>query len=428
MRLKNYIASSIDRSAQYTKNNILAIGLVGFVGFPLYYFVWEYIFPQPYENFLLRIIGCSLFFPFVIVKLWPERLIMYFPAYWLAVFIYALPFFFTFMLLMNDASAVWGMSTMSAILLLFLIIDDWVLINIMFLIGSFLGWLVFVMNKGSFIFPHNYLEQLPVYIFALFAGSIFNRKAEIIRQERMKVMMSVGSNIAHELRTPLLGIRSGISGLRKYLPNLLKTHQIAIEHDLVIPKIRKTHISSLESLLDRIEDETIFSNNIIDMLLVNAGNIKIDKSTFKQYSMKTCVETAVKRYPFASDAEMNNVCIDIENDFYFFGSDILYTHMIFNLINNSLYFIHKAGRGEITISVKSSDTYDTVVFRDTGTGINPSDMPYIFNQFYSTKGVVQGTGLGLPFCKVIMESFEGRIYARSVLDQYSEIIMEFERR
>ena len=63
----------IDKVSKYVEPNIAFAGLIGFVGFPSYYFIWEYIFPQPYENLPLRVIGAMLFIPLVAFKYLPKK-------------------------------------------------------------------------------------------------------------------------------------------------------------------------------------------------------------------------------------------------------------------------------------------------------------------------------------------------------------------
>ena len=46
-------------------------------------------------------------------------------------------------------------------------------------------------------------EQLPIYLFVVVAGSIFNYSAQMVKEEKLDAYAAVGRNIAHELRTPL---------------------------------------------------------------------------------------------------------------------------------------------------------------------------------------------------------------------------------
>ncbi len=421
----NQIKESIIRNSKYSESNLLAIGWVGVIGFPLYYFIWNYLFPQPYESLTLRLIGCALFIPLVFLRYWPDFIKRLLPLYWLLVFIFALPYFFIFMTLMNNASSVWGMSTMAAIFLLFLLIDNWVLINIMFCIGALLGWLTYILFTGTVGVPVAFGEHIPVYLFTLIAGSIFSHKSELLRQERLRIMLSVGGNIAHELRTPLLGIKSGVTGLKSYLPKLVDSYKIAVNNRLDVPKIRKPHFRALETLTDRIESETIFSNSIIDILLMNSGNLNIDKQKFSRQSINGCVATAIERFPFQSPLDREKVHFVEGDDFYYFGSDLLCIHVIFNLIKNAMDSIHEAGKGEITIRTLKSTEGNRLIFTDTGKGIDASLLPQIFKQFFTTAAHGMGAGIGLSFCRHVMESFEGKITAKSEPEKFTEITMVF---
>jgi len=415
------------KSSQYSKRNFIAIGWVGVIGFPSYYVVWNYIFPQPYENAYLRLTGVLMFLPFILIRYWPDNLLKYLPIYWLAAVVYALPFFFTFMLLMNDASAVWGMSTMAAVLLLFLVMEDWLLINLIFFFGCFFGWLAFSIVTNNFVLPLAYLEQLPIYLFSLIAGTIFLHRSELLRRERSKVMSAIGSGMAHELRTPLQGIQSGVVGLNRYVPALLQGYHAAQKYQLDVPKIRKAHLAALESLLKRIENEVGYSHGIIDMLLINSGRLVIDQSKFEYLSVRSCTELTLERYPFSSEEERALVTLEKGDDFEFYGSDIIYSHIIFNLIKNALWFIQKADKGVITLNIESNPQSDCVIFRDTGTGIDPEVLPYIFDQFFSTREAGKGAGLGLPYCQMAMESFGGTIQVHSKFGCYTEFRMCFRR-
>jgi two-component system CAI-1 autoinducer sensor kinase/phosphatase CqsS len=427
---RDHLANSIEKSSLYSEKNLIAIGLAGAVAFPLFYFVWSQWYPQPYENIFLRALGFVLFLPLIFIRHWPESLLKQLPSYWLITFVYTLPFFFGYMLLMNDGSPAWGMSSMAALLLLFLIVEDWILINVMFFLGNLLAWLLFLINSDTPHIPDAYMEQIPIYAFAVIVGSIVRHKSELIRQERVRVISSMGQSIAHELRTPLQGINTGIQGLNKHLPKIMAGYEKAIEHGLETPRIRQAHYQALTTLIDRLESEVTFSNSIIDMLLVNSGTVQIKKEKFVSCSVKTVIEQALQRYPFHSSSERQRVHIKNDNDFLFHGSEILFTHIIFNLTKNALWATHeKEGQedGEVLITITPGSEVNYVTFRDNGCGIDAKTLPNIFEQFYTTMDIGKGTGVGLSFCQMVMNSFDGKIEAESVKNQYTEFKLCFPR-
>ena len=90
-----------------------------------------------------------------------------------------------------------------------------------------------------------------------------------------------------------------------------------------------------------------------------------------------------------------------------------------NLILNSIQAIEDMSV-ENVISVRSGagpDGYIRVDFSDTGTGIQPEDLDHIFDPFYTTKPVGQGTGLGLSLVYGIIRTHKGYIEAKSEINK-----------
>lgn len=421
------VKTSIERNTQYIEPRIGFISIVALIGFPLYFVIWSYIFPQPYENWGLRLFGSLMFIPPIFLKYWPDWMSRHKSMYWYFATLYTLPFFFVFMLLKNNGSDVWMSSTLVAIFLMLLWLD-WMNVIIQLVLGVLLALGAYYLTTAD---PHVdivTLEQIPIYLFAIVVGITANYSAEMLRQERLRAMLATASNIAHELRTPLLGIKSGATGLRQYLPTLLEGYRLAREHGLPVETIRLAHLNSLHGVLERIEDESDHSNIIIDMLLMNTGINEAMLGKFSDCSIGTCVETALCRYPFASEKEQQLVVWNNNADFKFRGIELLMVHVIFNLMKNSIYHIAKAGKGEITIRSNSTPQGNTLVFRDTGTGIPPEVLPHIFTRFYSWSSEENGglgSGIGLAFCNSVMSSFGGSIKCESQLGEFTEFVLFF---
>lgn len=424
-RLCSRLQAAIAQGVRQSEPNLVPIGAVGVIGFPLYYFIWHDWFPQPYENLWLRLIGAGLFLPFLLLPYWPKLWRPFLGLYWCCAMLYALPFFFTFMLLMNGLSEVWSMSTMAGLILLVLLVQEWLLLSLLFVTGSTLAWLAYLATGGNLIIPVDYFAQLPIYLFVIVTGSIVNYKAALLSQERLDAMLAVSRNIAHELRTPLLGIRTGVGGLRRYLPRLLEAYDLAQKEGLQVPPMRQGHRRALESVLDRIENETNYSNTMIDMLLVNAGRYQFEAFEYTMTQIGDCLTSALSRYPFRSQAERLRVHWCTGEDFLFRGSSLLMIHVIFNLLRNALHSIAEAGHGEVMIWTRRNGSVGTLHVKDSGTGISPDVLPYIYNRFYSSRAVDQGAGIGLAFCKMVMESFGGGIHCDTEYGKYTEFRLTF---
>ena len=429
-RIAARLATAMSQSTSYSRGSAMVLfGVIAVVGHPLYYVLWHYFYPQPFDSLPLRLLSGAVCIP-IVFEPWLSRYALYrriLPIYWVLLVLYELPFFFTVMSLMNGFSTVWALSLMVACLFLVLLMFEWLLVLVMAVIGSSLAWVVFLATDQSMIIDNPaLLEFAPVYLFALVGGSVFNYKAELAANERLAGVTAAVGTMAHELRTPLLGIRSGASGLQRYFPIVLEGYELARSQGLPVTPIRGSHYQQMTSVLDRIVAETEYSSAILDMLVMNSNRRRIDQDTFVNCQISACIEAALDRYPFQSLAQRDRVIWDSAIDFRFFGSDILTVHVLFNLLKNALYFLDRADDGHIHISAKkAADGMNWLRFLDTGPGVPPEQMPRLFDRFYSGLPEGQGTGIGLAFARQVMRSFSGDIMCRSEPGSYCEFILIF---
>ncbi|GAH32507.1 unnamed protein product, partial [marine sediment metagenome] len=89
--------------------------------------------------------------------------------------------------------------------------------------------------------------------------------------------------------------------------------------------------------------------------------------------------------------------------------------VIFNIISNAIAAM--AGQEtkvlRIVTELTDSEDYVSLIFSDTGPGIDTSDMSKIFDPFFTTKDSIQGTGLGLSISYSIIQDHGGKIWAES---------------
>lgn len=412
-------------NVQYFERRRFAIGIAA-VAFPLYYYIWRDLFPQPYENLPLRLLGGALFLPLLFVERWPDWARRLRPYYWYFTLLYSLPFFFAFMTLKNGGTDVWVQSTLAAILVMILVLD-WATLIVHFAVGTGLAWLAYFLTTDAAPAAADHFEHLPIILFVLVLGAASNYSREVVRAGQERAMLATAGSIAHELRTPLLGIKTGAAGLKGYLPILLEAYRLARENGLPVRPVRAAHLQTMAGVLDRIETEANYSNAIIDMLL---ANVRLNDTAGRERapcSMARCVETALARYPFSA-RERALVAWQPGADFVFVGSELLMVHVLFNLLKNALRHIAKAGKGDIAIRIEPSPRGGRLVFRDTGSGIAPEVLPHIFNRFYTADDAgdsVLGTGIGLAFCRDVMHGFGGRIECLSTPGSHTELVLTF---
>lgn len=340
------------------------------------------------------------------------------PIYSYVGLVYCLPFFFTFMMLKNGVNAVWLGSEVCSLLFLALLLDP---INLLvcFFIGFAFAALGFMLESGGAL-PAELYAALPVFAFALAGGLGLNHSEELIKQQnRMRAVATVASSIAHEMRTPLLSIKFDAEGMKRYLPALLEAHDWASANGWSASRLGPVQRRGVARALERIEMQTTFANAMINILLMNIREQRIDPADFKRLSVAEVVDRALDHYPFKAD-ERQLVEWRRDGDFTFVGSDLLMMHVLFNLLKNALRAVAEVERGAISIALEPGPKVNRLLFRDTGTGIAPEMLPHIFEPFHSGAPGGNRAGIGLAFCRRVIESFNGTIICRSESGKFTE--------
>jgi signal transduction histidine kinase len=407
-----------DFGAQYR-----LFGIFGAVNYFASYVILKYILPQPNPGFWWRLVATLMCIPLILPDKWPQSLRRYLPLYWYLTLIYTLPLFGTYMLFSNHFTTDW-LINMALGLFLFVLLVDWLSFISLLTIGVTLGWLCFYLSGNQY--PMVDLETIYLavytYIFAIIIGALFSQNKQRLDKERLVVTKAIGANIAHEIRTPLASVNSAITGIERYFPQLLRGYMQAKTANLIDNPIPIFHYELLGTLVDDIRAETKYANTVIDMLLSSSSHDKNEFLPDKIYSIETCIQAALERYPFTSNEELNLIECEI-TEFLFRGEEILVIHVLFNLIKNALYFIKAEGKGKIYITTRTSNKGNYLFFKDTAKGLSSKVKSRVFERFYTT--TEKGTGLGLSFCKAVIVNLGGTMTVNSQEGEYTEFIIQF---
>jgi signal transduction histidine kinase len=406
---------------------IISFGALMSLNQPIYQLIWYFESQKNYQNIGLRFSAWIISLALVFSPYWPRSWKQYMPAFWYFSLWFCLPFFFTFMSLKSHLGTTWMMNSMSALFFIFLIID---FISACFLIvtGTLAGIYFFNLTTPELIIAPGIVTMnglLATFMAAFVIGGIFARNNEIIRQEKFQTLHALSASVAHEFRTPLAAIKFAMAGLDKYLPKLLQAYEAAqLNEGISVPKIRSNQIKLLQNMPTRIDKLLYQANLSIDMMLMNATQLKLNQMEFTSTSIRQCVLQAIDQYPFKSKKQGELVTIreDFE-DFDFIGSELLVIHVFFNLMKNALYFVDANRKGEIEIWTEKMHLVNRVFFKDTAQGIKMEHMKHLFKQFHSNRE--GGTGVGLSFCKMVLNSMNGEIACHSNYGEHTTFVLTF---
>lgn len=406
---------------QYAEPNLSLVGWMGAIGFPAYYFVWEYLYPQPYENALLRLFCALLLLALALRHYLPNTVKRFLPHYYLLTIAICLPFFFSFMMFMNDWSTVWAMSFMSSIFLHILLVHETRVMLLQAMLSVVTAFFcAYGLNSSMFndgitiIWPY-----IPIFLFTYIFGNLFYFRNQIEHEAKVSIAKSFGAGIAHEMRNPLSALQTSLDVLSASLPTAKATNNDNVE-------LSRQDLGRMNEVLASADEVIRSGNETIDLLLTSIDENRVSRSTFVLHSMESVVREAISSYSFGSDHARESVTLNVGEDFEFFGSDTLLKYAIYNLLKNALYY-QNGDDFKVTITVNADSEGNYLYFEDNGVGIDPEKLEYIFQDFY-TSGKASSYGLGLPFCQRVMSSFGGQIECDSLLGEWTMFTLTFPRR
>lgn len=409
-----------DDTVELQADRLIMIAWLAIVGFPLYYWVWAYLFPQQYESFLLRFVGMVIVIPFLLVrKLHKEA---WFKTYFFVAITYALPFFFSFMFFMNNASSVWSQSLLIAIFLLFNLEGKIAALSLA--VGTALAYLTYGLTTGGYgVAGREILIEVPIIAFVILVAPIVRISRGILVEEKLHGVASALGVISHELRTPLRSVDANARGLKRYLPVLVEFYE-KHHQEFKSEALHSGRLVMMDAALDRIQAEVKYMNSAIDLLLANASESRKKAQITQIFQINDVIAEAIKRYPFENEQQCALVTAEVKANYVVSGNKELCIMVLFNLLKNALRAVAKAGKGEIRMTTTSAAGENQLMFRDTGCGIPDRELPNIFRRFYTCPHSA-GTGIGLAFCRNTLEAWGAKISCRSQENEYTEFVIQF---
>jgi signal transduction histidine kinase len=255
-------------------------------------------------------------------------------------------------------------------------------------------------------FGSAYLTQTAVLLFTfleLLSVSIAMRKEmdEIAEKEQKMATERAGLERMNSLKTDLM--RTVSHELRTPLAVMMGFAQITAEKGRD-SGMNEEIINNLDAIAKESERMAGLVNSMRESALAK-DNLK-DR---QEISLKEVIHKTAGLYKKVLERKGVSLRVHIAEDLHpIYCSENEITQVIFNLLRNA----DKATEfGYVEITAQNDYGLVQVTIKDTGSGIQADDMPHIFDQGFSkSEG---GSGVGLPLCKQIIESFGGRIGVES---------------
>jgi two-component system sensor histidine kinase/response regulator len=261
------------------------------------------------------------------------------------------------------------------------------------------------MKKGAYDFlPKPFSpEELRIIMRRGLERKKLIRETERLRREKKLMEENFITMVSHQLRSPLVAI---VQYFEVILAGMVG--QVEEKQKEMILKARERS----EGLLDLI-------NDWLSITRMNGGQI-VNK--LKPTSLKALLSKIVEFLQPVN--EENNISLKLvtpEGSDVVMGDEESLEQVFLNIVNNAIIY-NKPG-GSVTISFKEDTDFILVDIEDTGVGIAPEHIPYIFDQFYqidrSKREGDKGSGLGLTIALKIVKAHGGIIQVSSDLGKGS---------
>ena len=201
-------------------------------------------------------------------------------------------------------------------------------------------------------------------------------------------------NIAHELRTPMTSVKGFVDGmLDGTIPPELYNHYLGVVSQ---------EVGRLTRLIQ----------NMLDISKLEAGEYQVNARSYDVWE-------SITGAALAAEQRIENGKIQIqglvpERTMVYADPDLVH-QVVYNLLDNAIKFTPE--EGIIRFGVTRSGGQVTVSIWNTGPGIAPEALPFVFDRFFKedrSRGLnTRGSGLGLHICKVLVNLSGGKIWVES---------------
>jgi two-component system sensor histidine kinase ChvG len=210
-------------------------------------------------------------------------------------------------------------------------------------------------------------------------------------EERRQATKSYMADIAHEVKNPVAAIKTAAGRL--------ESGDLGEERVERITRVLEDSTDRLDGLVTR----------FLELARAEAG---LPDEARQPVEVEGLVEALVE--PLEADERFADLALTVEADAATVHASP--THLegaLRNLLENGASF----AESELAVRVERSDREATISVADDGPGIDPEDLPHVFDRFFSRRPGNEGTGLGLAMTRAVVEAHDGRIDVDSTLDE-----------
>lgn len=243
---------------------------------------------------------------------------------------------------------------------------------------------------------------------------IAEQTARIEAELANKVKSEFISNMSHELRTPL----NTVIGFSKILASQQR-QDIDAEQVIEYANLINDAAGHLLSVI----------NDILDISKIQSGRYTLDSS---ELNIRTILQDSVSAFVGEAEQAQVNLINNLPDHLPPIRGDESKLAQIFsNIVSNAVKFTPAGGKVEVGATHTQDDAV-SITIRDTGVGMTPDELKIALEPFGQVDGSRtrwrEGTGLGLPIARSLIQLHGGTLELSSEKDHGTEAIIHFPSR
>lgn len=211
--------------------------------------------------------------------------------------------------------------------------------------------------------------------------------ADVVKTDREYLADSL-ADISHQLRTPLTAMNLTVTMLRS--PDLTEVRRMELTGEL------KTLLTRIDWLV-----ETLLKISKLD-----AGTVRLAKD---RVAVSDLIRRAAESIAIPMDLRDQQLIVHCENE-QFIGDLTWSAEALSNILKNCME--HTPEGGTITATAEETALYTQITVEDTGCGLDPKDIPHLFERFYKGSNASENSyGIGLALARTVIAAQNGTVQA-----------------
>lgn len=253
---------------------------------------------------------------------------------------------------------------------------------------------------------------------------------QLLQADKMASIGQLAAGVAHEINNPIGYVHSNLSSLQTYLDDLFKILKL---YDSNQQQLAAREIEALKKLREEIDYAYLIEDIPLLMQQSREGISRVQKivTDLREFSHASTGGMQASDLHQGIRSTLNIVQNEFKNkaevvlsfgDLPLVVCNLGQLNQVFlNLIINACHAIATQGHIFISTGVELQNIW--IKITDDGAGIEPQNLPRVFDAFFTTKPVGKGTGLGLSLSYSIIKSHHGSIAVSSVVGEGTTFVV-----